>query len=198
MALAKCALSSANRSPARRQSAGTWSMFLSTSFKASTFGSSLRTVGSATVWRIHTSDSRQLSVPSPCLISEATRHRPHPRHAGRQDRTEPADERDAGGDGAGALQVVVRGLRPRPRQGRRPRPRTCPSTSPTCSRIPSRTRSSGRFRRGGRCAASMRSPSVLNGPCAAEVPELVLANRCRSSQIAQLRAGQHWRLSRAS
>ncbi len=53
----------------------------------------------------------------------ATRHRPHPRHAGRQDRAEPADERDAGGDGAGALQVVVRGLRPRPRQGRRPRPR---------------------------------------------------------------------------
>ena len=52
-----------------------------------------------------------------------TRHRPHPRHAGRQDRAEPADERDAGGDGAGALQVVVRGLRPRPRQGRRPRPR---------------------------------------------------------------------------
>ena len=45
------------------------------------------------------------------------------RHAGRQDRAEPADERDAGGDGAGALQVVVRGLRPRPRQSRRSRPR---------------------------------------------------------------------------
>ena len=29
--------------------------------------------------------------------------------AGRQDRVEPADERDAGGDGAGPLQVVVRG-----------------------------------------------------------------------------------------
>ena len=56
-----------------------------------------------------------------------TRHRPHPRHAGRQDRAEPADERDAGGDGAGALQVVVRGLRPRPRQGRRPRPRPAPA-----------------------------------------------------------------------
>jgi hypothetical protein len=51
--------------------------------------------------------------------ARTTRHRPHPRHAGRQDRAEPADERDAGGDGAGALQVVVRGLRPRPRQGRR-------------------------------------------------------------------------------
>ena len=53
----------------------------------------------------------------------ASGHRPHPRHAGRQDRAEPADERDAGGDGAGALQVVVCGLRPRARQGRRPRPR---------------------------------------------------------------------------
>ena len=59
----------------------------------------------------------------PAPNRRTTRHRPHPRHAGRQDRAEPADERDAGGDGAGALQVVVRGLRPRPRQGRRPRPR---------------------------------------------------------------------------
>ena len=68
-----------------------------------------------------------------------TRHRPHPRHAGRQDRAEPADERDAGGDGARALQVVVRGLRPRPRQacpeqsrrGRRPSFDRV-STSSTC------------------------------------------------------------------
>ena len=60
-------------------------------------------------------------------VDRTTRHRPHPRHAGRQDRAEPADERDAGGDGAGALQVVVRGLRPRPRQGRRPRPRPAPA-----------------------------------------------------------------------
>ena len=36
-----------------------------------------------------------------------TRHRSHPRHAGRPDRPEPADERDAGGDGTGDLQVVV-------------------------------------------------------------------------------------------
>ena len=38
----------------------------------------------------------------------ATRHRPHPGGAGRQDRVEPAHERDAGGDGAGAVPVVVR------------------------------------------------------------------------------------------
>ena len=77
----------------------------------------------------------QLTVyPLPCPTARrTTRHRPHPRHAGRQDRAEPADERDAGGDGAGALQVVVRGLRSRPRQGRRPRPQACPSPSPTCS-----------------------------------------------------------------
>ena len=43
--------------------------------------------------------------------------------AGRQDRVEPADERDAGGDGAGAVPELVRGFRPRPRQGRRPPPR---------------------------------------------------------------------------
>ena len=56
----------------------------------------------------------------PSGIRRATRHRPHPRHVGRQDRAEPTDERDAGGDGAGVVQVVVRGLRPRPRKGRRP------------------------------------------------------------------------------
>ena len=76
----------------------------------------------------------------------ATRHRPHPRHAGRQDRAEPADERDAGGDGAGDLQVVVRGLRPRPRQGRRPRPRPAQAPSPIFSPTASRTRSWARFR----------------------------------------------------
>ena len=46
----------------------------------------------------------------------AAGHRPCAGDAGRQDRAEPADERDAGGDGAGALQVVVRGLRPGARQ----------------------------------------------------------------------------------
>ena len=63
-------------------------------------------------------------IPSSATARTA-RHRPHPRHAGRQDRTEPADERDAGGDGAGHLQVMVRGLRPRARPRRKaasPRP----------------------------------------------------------------------------
>ena len=49
--------------------------------------------------------------------SRTTRHRPHPRHAGRQDRAEPAHERDPGGDGPRPVQVVVRGLRPGARQG---------------------------------------------------------------------------------
>ena len=35
--------------------------------------------------------------------------------ARRQDRVEPADERDAGGDGTGAVPELVRGFRPRPR-----------------------------------------------------------------------------------
>src|SRR2546425_233447 len=48
------------------------------------------------------------------------RHRPDPRHARRQDRAEPTDQRDPGGHGASALQVVVRGLRSRLCQGRRP------------------------------------------------------------------------------
>ena len=47
-------------------------------------------------------------VPAP---RRAARDRPHPRRPRRQDRAQPADERDAGGDGAGAVQVVVRGLR---------------------------------------------------------------------------------------
>ena len=41
---------------------------------------------------------------------------PHPRHARRQDRAEPAHERDAGDDGAGVVQGLVRGFRPHPRQ----------------------------------------------------------------------------------
>ena len=55
--------------------------------------------------------------------ARTTRHRPHPWHAGRQDRAEPTDERDARDDGVGAVQVVVRGLRPRVRakaEGRAP------------------------------------------------------------------------------
>jgi len=42
--------------------------------------------------------------PSP----RTTRHRPHSWHAGRQDRAEPEDEPDAGGDCAGDLQILVR------------------------------------------------------------------------------------------
>ncbi len=57
-----------------------------------------------------------IEVLIPVDLGRATRHRPHPRHAGRQDRAEPAHERDAGADGAGALQGVVRGLRARARQ----------------------------------------------------------------------------------
>ena len=57
------------------------------------------------------------SVPFPCSpLTGTTRHRPHPRHPGRQDRAQPPDERDPGGHGPGALQVLVRRLRPRPRQ----------------------------------------------------------------------------------
>ena len=103
-----------------------------------------------------------------------TRHRPHPRHAGRQDRAEPADERDAGGDGAGALQVVVRGLRPRPRQGRRPRPRPAQAPRRPLPGFASRTRSWARFRRGGRWAATrcdrtpQRSVEWTHAPSAAD------------------------------
>ena len=50
---------------------------------------------------------------APKTRAEQPRYRPCPRHTGRQDRAEPADERDAGGNGAGAVQVVVRRLRPR-------------------------------------------------------------------------------------
>ena len=46
-----------------------------------------------------------------------------PRHARRLDRAEPADQRDAGGDRAGIVQIMVRRFRSYPRQGRRPRPR---------------------------------------------------------------------------
>ncbi len=60
------------------------------------------------------------SAPTP---RRAKSHRGGAWGAGRQDRVEPADERDAGGDGAGAVPELVRGFRPRPRQTRRPPPR---------------------------------------------------------------------------
>ena len=65
-------------------------------------------------------DQRRMHISLPD-IQTTTRHRPHPRHAGRQDRAEPAHERDPGGDGPRAVQVVVRGLRPGARQGGGPR-----------------------------------------------------------------------------
>ena len=72
------------------------------------------------VWRHpkcpYQADDRIVRSANSSSVSRTTRHRPHPRHPGRQDRTEPAHEPDPGGDCAGALQVLVRGLRPRPRQ----------------------------------------------------------------------------------
>ena len=62
----------------------------------------------------------------------------------RQDRPEPPDERDAGGDGSGDLQVVVRGLRPRPGQdGRPPAGGMDPETA---SLFPERSESTGQSR----------------------------------------------------
>ena len=52
-------------------------------------------------------------------IGEQREHRRYPRHARRQDRTQPPHERNAGGHRAGDLQVLVHRLRPRPRQGQR-------------------------------------------------------------------------------
>ena len=53
---------------------------------------------------------RTIEIPPPAPPRTAGR-RPCPWHAGRQDRAEPPHERDAGGDGAGAVQVVVCRLR---------------------------------------------------------------------------------------
>ena len=81
-------------------------------------------------------DFRRMKAPFRSRRFRTTRHRPRPRHAGRQDRAEPPDERDAGGHGAGALQVVVRRFRPRPRQdgGPRHRPASGDCRPLSCSR----------------------------------------------------------------
>ena len=50
------------------------------------------------------------------------RHRPRPRHVGRQDRTQPPPQPDLGGHGPRSVQGLVRRLRPRPRQDGRPSP----------------------------------------------------------------------------
>src|SRR5208283_4077745 len=62
----------------------------------------------------------QLPASAPPYESGATTDCRYPRLPRRQDRPEPPDERDAGGDGSGDLQVVVRGLGPRPGQDGRP------------------------------------------------------------------------------
>jgi hypothetical protein len=73
--------------------------------------------------------------------------------AGRQDRVKPADERDAGGDGADAVPELVRGFRPRPRQTRRPPPPPPPPSTPPpppSSPTPSKTPTPVIFRKAGR------------------------------------------------
>ena len=67
----------------------------------------------------HSAEIRVIHRSSP-TPRRAKSHRGGAWGAGRQDRVEPADERDAGGDGAGAVPELVRGFRPRPRQTRRP------------------------------------------------------------------------------
>ncbi len=52
---------------------------------------------------------------------ETARYCPHPGHAGRQDRAEPANERDARGDGPRPVQVLVRRFRSRAGQDGKPR-----------------------------------------------------------------------------
>ena len=83
----------------------------------------------------------------------------HPRHAGRQDRSQPPHERHPGGDGPRPLQVVVRGLRPGARRRQRAATRACRARSPICSRMGSRSRRWGRCRGGGESEASMRLPA---------------------------------------
>lgn len=59
--------------------------------------------------RLNTDELKNLAVQLP-PENEQRAHRPYPRRAGRQNRIEPADERDVGGHGADALQGVVRRL----------------------------------------------------------------------------------------
>jgi type I restriction enzyme S subunit len=62
---------------------------------------------------------RTLTVTVPPLAEQIDSHRGGAWGAGRQDRVEPADERDAGGDGADAVPELVRGFRSCADQARR-------------------------------------------------------------------------------
>lgn len=66
-------------------------------------------------------DLAKLEIPTPAP-PRTTRYRPHPEHARRQDRTQPPPQPDPGGYRPHAVPRLVRRLRSRPRQARRPRP----------------------------------------------------------------------------
>ena len=88
----------------------------------------------------------------PAPIPRAGHHRSPIGRPRRQDRTQPPDERDAGGDGAGGFQGLVRRFRPHPRQSQRsPRP-TPPQqpgpSSPTASMMRASRRGGQKAHRG--------------------------------------------------
>lgn len=56
---------------------------------------------------------------NPSAHCRAKSNRPYPRHPRRQDRTQPQDQRNPGGDGQGAVPVVVCGFRSCQGHGRR-------------------------------------------------------------------------------
>ena len=114
--------------------------------------------------------------------------------AGRQDRVEPADERDAGGDGAGAVPELVRGFRPRPRQTRRPpAPRPRRSHRRPLPRQPSKTLPSAPSRRGGRSSRYLILTTVIHEGTPHLRRGKPLARRWRNSN--QLRACERDRRS---
>ena len=70
----------------------------------------------------HISGGQIRGLPIPAAASgRAAAHRGHPRRPRRQDRAEPPHEPDPRVDGPRPLQILVRRLRPRPSQSRRPR-----------------------------------------------------------------------------
>ena len=145
---------------------------------------------------------RRMTHSGSSAISEQRAIRPHPRHAGRQDRAEPSDERDAGGDGAGPVPVLVRRFRPRAGEDGRLRHRAAEGDRRPVPRAAGGLGAGGDTGRMATRIARCRGSLPESGRAASEVPAFGRTlqrpvARCQDRPTPSFRRGEQRRVGRA-